>query len=493
MKMKTTIQISLWIAALALGACSDYLDLKPISDATTENSYQTASDAEAALVGVYDGFQMEYYVWDNIIFADVISDNHYAGGDNAEVYAVDDLNLAPTNSRIFNNWSQLYESIARANVVLQKVPLITDPKIDIDNRRNQILGEASFLRAYHYYNLVKLWGGVPIITTPVASTDPAVTQVKESTEAEVYAQIITDLEFAVANLPDLLAGDATVNKARATKGAANALLAKVYAQKPDRDYSKVLAYCNAVINSPAGYKLLTSYDFLFDGAHYNNEESILEIQYTGEKEGNFGPQLLLPPSLSGDTWRKFVTPSKDLVKAFDDEGDAVRKKATVLMEAAPWADEFWSLTVNGNVAFSYKWRSASGWASTNRQYIVRLADIILLKAEALNATGQTELARAEVNKIRSRVGLGDTPATDKNTMERAIEKERRLELAQEGQRWDDLKRYGRAVDVMKNLPEIDLRTGQVKDYHMDEHKLWLPIPQSERNRNQQLGQNTGYL
>jgi len=181
------------------------------------------------------------------------------------------------------------------------------------------------------------------------------------------------------------------------------------------------------------------------------------------------------------------------VKAFDDEGDVVRKNATVLMEAAPWADEFWSLAVNGNVAFAYKWRSANGWASTNRQYIVRLADIILLKAEALNATGQTELARAEVNKIRSRVGLGDTPAADASAMALAIEKERRLELAQEGQRWDDLKRYNRAVEVMTNLHEIDLRTGAVKDYHMEAHKQWLPIPQSERNRNQQLGQNTGYL
>lgn len=493
MKMKTTFHTTILAAALGLGACNDYLDLKPISDATTENAYKTASDAEAALVGVYDGFQMEYYVWDNIIFSDVLSDNHYAGGDNAEVYAVDDLNLSPSNSRIFNNWSQIYESISRANVVLQKVPDITDPKIDVDNRREQILGEASFLRAYHYYNLVKLWGGVPLITTPVASTDPSVTQVPQSTEAEVYAQIIADLEFAAANLPDRFSGDANVNKARATKGAANALLAKVHAQKPDRDYAKVLEYCNTVINSPAGYELLTDYNFLFDGAHYNNDESIIEVQYTGGQEANFGPQLLLPPSISGDTWRKFVTPSKDLVKAFDDEGDAVRKNATVLMESAPWADEFWSLAVNGNVAFAYKWRSANGWASTNRQYLLRLADIILLKAEALNATGQTELARAEVNKVRTRVGLGGTPAANKDEMALAIEKERRLELAQEGQRWDDLKRYNRAVEVMNDLQEIDLRTGVAKDYNMEAYKQWLPIPQSERNRNVQLGQNTGYL
>jgi hypothetical protein len=377
--------------------------------------------------------------------------------------------------------------------VLDKVPGITDPKLDVGNRKAQILGEASFLRAYHYYNLVKMWGGVPLIVKPVTSTDPSATQIPRSTEAEVYNQIITDLEFAVANLPDEFSGDASVNKARATKGAANAMLAKVYAQKPDRNYDKVLEYCNAVINSPAGYQLLPDYAHLFDGSHYNNDESIMEVQFIGGTEGNWGPGLLLPPSITGDSWRKFVTPSRDLVKAFDDEGDIVRKNASIIFENAPWVDEFWSLTVDGSVPFAYKWKSADGGKSTNRQYIVRLADIILLKAEALNKKGQTELARIEVDAIRERVGLGPTPATNAAEMDLAIEKERRLELTQEAQRWDDLKRYNRAIEVMNALNEIDLRTNTAKEYNMTGTKLVLPIPQAERNRNLQLGQNDGYF
>jgi starch-binding outer membrane protein, SusD/RagB family len=476
--------------ALVFTACDDFLELNPISDNTTANAYKTASDAEAALIGVYDSFQQEYYVWDNIIFNDVISDNYYAGGDDPNIYAVEDLNIVPTNPRLFSNWSQLYNAISKANIVMQKVPPISDPQLSTA-RRNQILGEASFLRAYHYYNLVKHWGGVPLVLE-TGSTDPAVVNKERSTAAEVYNQIVSDLEFAVANLPDSYSADANVNKARATKGAANALLAKVWAQRSDRDYNRVLQYANAVISSPAGYILLTDYNHLFDGNHYNNAESILEIQYIGGPEANWGPQLLLPPSVSGDSWRKFVTPSHNLVNAFDAEGDAIRKSASILFEEAPWADEFWSLQVNGDVPFAYKWKSASGWASTNRQYILRLADIVLLKAEALNELGQLEAARTELNLVRSRVNLSAATAANQAEMRLAIENERRLELAQEGQRWDDLKRYERAVTVMNNLVEIDLRTNAPKPYNMTEQKLLLPIPQSERNRNPNLGQNEGY-
>lgn len=490
MKLKI-FTVILGLAAI-LPSCDDYLDLKPISVLTTENAYTTAKDAEAALAGAYDSFAQEYYIWDNILFNDVISDNYYAGGDNPEIYAIEDLTITPTNARLFNNWSQIYNAIAKANLVLDKVPDIADPQLDANNRRNQILGEASFLRAYHYYQLAKMWGGVPLITAPVESTDPGETQVARATVDEVYAQIIADLEFAATNLPDAFSDDASVNKARATKGAANALLAKVYAQKPAPDYAKVLEYADAVINSPAGYALLDDFNHLWDGNHYNNAESIMEVQFVGGPEANWGPQLLLPPSLSGDTWRKFVVPSQDLVNAFNDEGDVERKNATILFETAPWSDEFWSVEVGGNIPFAYKWKSANGWASTNRQYLLRLGDIILLKAEALNELNRTEDARVEIDRIRDRAGLGATPATNQMEMRLAIANERRLELAQEAQRWDDLRRYGRAIEVMNSLNEIDLRTNTVKEYNMTATKLLLPIPQSERNRNPNLGQNEGY-
>lgn len=494
MKIKISKVIALLMAMVALTGCEDFLSLEPISTTTTENAYKTASDAEAALVGVYDSFSQDYYVYDNTIFSDVMSDNFYAGGDNPEITAFEDLNVRPDNSKLFGAWSSIYNAILKANTVLSKVPGIADVKLDNGNRRNQILGEASFLRAFHYYQLVKMFGGVPVIKNPTSSLDPAQTNVERNIEAEVYDFIIEDLEFAAENLPVTYGTDASINKGRATKGAAHALLAKVHAQKPKnvRDYATVLSYCNDVINSAAGYQLLANFDHLWDGAHYNNAESIMEVQFAGGNDNNWGPQMNLPPSVSGDVWRKFSTPSHDLVDAYDAEGDNIRKNASILFEEVNWIDEFWSPVSGGSVPFAYRWRSAAGWHSSNRQYIVRLADIILLKAEALNELDRLEEARTEINRVRSRVSLGVTPAANKAEMASAILNERRLELCQEAQRWDDLKRAEMAVTVMNDLVEMNLITGTPKTYSMTVEKQLLPIPQAERDRNIKLGQNPGY-
>jgi starch-binding outer membrane protein, SusD/RagB family len=156
-EMKTKSYIKLFVAAalaISLPSCDDFLELDPISSNTTANAFNTGSDAEAALIGAYDTFQQEYYIWDNVIFSDVISDNHYAGGDDPEIYAVENLNFSPTNSRLFRNWTQLYNGIMKANTVIQNVPRIPVSGSFNETRKNEILGEASFLRAYHYYNLV---------------------------------------------------------------------------------------------------------------------------------------------------------------------------------------------------------------------------------------------------------------------------------------------------------------------------------------------------
>jgi len=480
--------------AFGLFSCDDQLDLRPISQETTENAYSTGTQLEAALTGVYESFQSnDYYVWDKIIFQDVRSDNYYAGGDNPEIFEFDAVDVSTTNSRVFNAWSSIYNAISKANLVIERAPQIQEGITE--NQREEYIGQALFLRAYHYYNLVKNWGGVPLILETIKSTDPSEVRIPRNSAEEVYAQIIADLNGAELLLPDTYGNDASINKARATKGAANALLAKVHAQKPNSDYEAVLSHANAVINSPAGYELLDNYDQLFDGNNYNNKESILEIQYLGSDEGTWGPQMHLPPSISGDTWRKFVTPSKDLVEAYNEEGDEVRKNATILFEAVPWIDEYWGNEINSEVPFAYKWRNASGWASADNDYILRLADIILMKAEALNELGQLDAAAAEVNSIRERVDLPELTADDMQNGEalrRAILKERRLELAQEANRWDDLVRYDLMVQIMNNVDDVDLRNNQPVDYNVSETDALLPIPQNEINRNPQLEQNPGY-
>ena len=480
----------LFISIFAI-SCDDYLDLAPISEETSGNAYESASQIEAALVGAYESFQSsEYYVWDNVLFQDVRSDNCYAGGDNPEIFQLDFIDIEPTHSRLFTHWSNLYNAISKANLVLERVEGIVDPLLT-EERRNQIKGEAYFLRSYHYFTLVKLWGGIPLILNTITSTDAQSVNIPRATIEGVYIQITADLETAANLLPDTYGNDASINKARATAGAAHALAAKAYAQQPTPDYEAVLDHITAVENSDANYQLIP-YDQLFNGNNYNNAESIIEVQYLGGNEGNFGPQLLLPPSISGDTWRKFVTPSVDLINAFDSEGDNIRKNASILFEQVQWVDEFWGNAQGSSVPFSYKWKNANGFASADNTYLLRYGDIVLLKAEAYNELNQLGNAIIEVNRIRNRVSLPDLTMAQSNSQEAlrtTILKERRLELFQEGQRWDDLARYNMLVSTMNSLVEIDLRNGSPVNYNMTEAKKLLPIPQQEIDRNPALVQN----
>ncbi len=489
--MKKSIILLISCIAICFYSCDDYLDLTPISEETTANGYNTAGQIEAALVGTYESFQSsEYYVWDFVVFQDIRSDNCYAGGDNPEIFQVDFLEIESTHTRIFEHWSNIFNAILKANLVIDRVQVIDDPFLS-EERREQILGEALFLRAYHYFTLVKMYGGVPLLTEPVVSAEPEAVNIPRATVDEVYGQILLDLEEAVVLLPDVYGGDASINKGRATSGAANALAAKVHAQKPAPDYGAVLDHIRALEQSSAAYQLI-EFPRLFDGNNYNNAESILEVQYLGGDEGNFGPQLLLPPSISGDAWRKFATPSVDLVNAFDEENDEIRKNASIIFESVQWVDEFWGNSPGSSIPFGYKWKNASGFASADNTYLLRYGDLVLLKAEAFNELGELSQAVDEVNRIRNRVNLPDLTSeqsSSQEVMRNTILKERRLELFLEGHRWDDLVRYDKVVETMNNLVEIDLRTGQPFNYNMTPEKILLPIPQQELDRNPNLTPN----
>lgn len=487
--MKKTLLIIASFSLFSLTSCDDFLDLEPISEETSSNGYNTASQIEAALVGAYESFQSaEYYVWDNINYSDVRADNAYAGGDNPEIFAIDKLQITPTSGRLYKNWSNLYNAIAKANLVLAKVDGVNDVLLT-EERRQQIKGEALFLRSYHYFSLVKLWGDVPLVTAYTSSSDPSSLNVSRKPIDEVYDKIIEDLELAATLLPDTYAS-ANITKARATSGAAHALAAKAYAQRPTPNYQKVLDHINALESSAANYTLI-AYGELF-ATNYNNAESIIEVQYLGANEGNYGPQLLLPPSLTGDSWRKFVTPSKSVIAAFDEQGDVVRKNASIRFENAPWVDEYWNNAAGTSIPFSYKWKNASGFASSNRQYLLRYGDLVLLKAEAYNELNNIGAAATAVDLIRNRASLPNLTAAQKSSKEvlrQSILKERRLELFQEGHRWDDLVRYNQLVTTMNSLIEIDLRNGNPINYNMTQAKILLPIPQQELDRNPNLVQN----
>jgi len=490
MKIFKILSVLLIVGFLTQSCSEGFLDLEPISSSTTGNSFNTENDIEAALVAVYNSLHNEYYTWDNILMGDVRSDNCYAGPpDDVDIWAYDQLIITSNNSRIFNNWRDFYRGISRANMVLDKIEEISEIS---ESRKAEIIGEAKFLRAFYYFDLVKQYGGVPIVEH-TGTADPEKTQIPRNTVEEVYQFIINDLEASIAGLPNFYSEGMGVDKGRANKGAANALMAKVWAQHPAHDYAKVIQYADAVINSSVSYALLDDYTSLFNGNNYNNSESIFEAQYIGgTSQGNWGPQLFLPPSISGDGWRKYATPSKDLINAYTSELDLVRMNSNIIFERVPWVDEYYNANRQSiPVAFAFKQKYADGWNSGDQVYFLRLADILLLKAEAMAHLGQGDKGRSIVNLIRNRASLSDTTTSDAEMLD-AILFERRLELALESHRWDDLVRNGKIVETMNNLQELNLISNEYVDYNMNENKILLPIPLNEIDRNPSLVQNPGH-
>lgn len=473
-----------------MASCDDFLDIEPSSQSiAVDNSgtdsvyFKSASEVEAALAGAYSDFKNEYWQLDNMVNGDAQSDDAYAGGDNPDNFQIDEFKLVATNRNVSRDWAYLYSTIGKCNTVLNNLDAVTDPALTSD-RKEEIRGEAAFIRAYMYFQLVQLWGDVPLQLQEVKTISaelldeiyPIIFPAR-SPQAEVYAQIIADLETALTRVR-VTAPD----KGYATVGAVNAMLAKVYATQVPHDYNKVLQYCDAVIAGP--YSLLPSFDQLWLNANENSDESIYEINYSGgSADGNWGTKIF-----RGLDWKKFNLPSNDLVAAFDEEGDVIRKNAAIVFEdvTGKWSDEHWPQT---HYPFINKWRNFNEGSDQNYIFI-RLADILLLKAEALNETGDQAGAIEIVNQIRARVNLAPTTATSQADVRLAIEKERRLELAFEGHRWYDLKRTGRAIEVMNN-ETID-HTGNLVGYQLTTERLYWPIPQAELDKNSKLVQNEGY-
>jgi hypothetical protein len=490
-KMKTVYKLIAGLTILMLlASCEEFLDLQPQDSGYAVNTqgevvgsfYANASEAEAALSGLYSDFRNEYYELDYFVNGDAQSDDCYAGADNPANFQIDDYDIDATNSNVNRDWRYLYQMIGKANTIINNVDSVTDPALTTE-RKIEIKAEAQFIRAFNYFQLVQLWGDVPLqlleVKTVSAELLPVIFPIlfpPRSPKNEVYAQIILDLESALPHVKTT-----ALNKSYVTKGAVNAILAKVYATIEPHDYTKVLKYCNDVIAGP--YSLMPEFDQLWDNAHENSAEAIFEINYEGTNtSGNWGVSMFV-----GMDWKKFNIPSNDLVAAFDAENDQIRKNASIkfMDVTGKWSDVNWPQT---NYPFANKYRNNTSPSPQNYIFL-RLAEILLLKAEALNETGDLSGAATIVNQIRARVNLPPTTATDQAAMRLAIEKERRLELAFEGYRWYDLKRTGRAITVINAAKGS---SGQPFGYQLDENSLLWPIPQDEMDKNTKLLQNPGY-
>jgi len=481
LKMKKLIYLLVFPAFTALvTSCDNIIDKEPLSQVIDESADTTkaftAADAEAAMAAAYSGMktgQAELFMLDYYVNGDAQSDNAYAGADNPNNFQIDDYKISSTNNNVSRDWTYYYGMIALCNNVIEKAPTAVGLSAE---RRDEMVGEASFLRGFLYFGMVQLWGGVPIVTKPVPEITAAnfaevysLLYPDRKTEEEVYTQIINDLTTAVNQAP----ASYGPTKMRGAKAAAHAVLARVYATHKPIDWAKVNEHCDAVIAS--GFSLLPVYDQLWDGNHENSVESIFELDCTNwNTGGNWGSSMFV-----GTDWKKFNTPTHDLVNAFDAEGDVVRKNSSIkFQKVTSWTDAYWDIN---NFPFCNKMRNTTG---SQNQIFIRLADIYLLKAEALTELGQLDAvsgAQYYVNLVRNRVNLAPTTATTADALRDAIARERRLELAFEGHRWYDLKRTGKAVETMSAL-----------GYTINENRLLWPIPQGERDKNVNLDQNPGY-
>lgn len=484
-------------------SCSDWLEMEPVGEKFESNFYQTEEDIFQGLVAAYSLLQPKYYNnWSSYYFlsnfpsddAEVVGGG---SGDRPEYHAVSNFTMLPTNTAILELWRRGFFGVYRANLVI----LNANP--EASDKSKEYIAEAKFLRAYYYFELVRFFGDVPLITKQLVPDEYDQPRVAASL---VYNQIIKDLQEAI---PDLAVSPS--ENYRATKGAAQALLGKAYLymaspyyhQKYGFEKSRTEYYELAVeqfMDIYGLYQLEPIYDNIWRYEYEHGRESIFEIEYGNIARGgdwgngrvnggNIDVQMSGPRGISTDTLNAgwgFDMVSTDLIALYDAEGDVVRKYGTAYGEAfllsigatswdknegytgwfskkrAPWA----------HITFS----SSAEWNYETNERVIRYGDVLLMMAEAVlgSGTGNPDLY---FNEVRQRAGL--TPISGVTLDD--IKKERRLELAMEGFRYFDLVRWGDAPSVLGS-------SGFVEGIHEV-----FPIPQDEIiNSNYALKQNDGY-
>ncbi|MFK7936547.1 MAG: RagB/SusD family nutrient uptake outer membrane protein [Saprospiraceae bacterium] len=490
-------------ALIFSGSCSeDFLEKDPIVGVTDANFYQTEDDAIAAVNAAYAALQFEltpagHFRW---FWGDIMSDDSEKGGsginDGFALHQLENFQGITNSDMLASEWKANYQGIYRANVALEKVPEI---EMDIDVKE-RVLAEAKFLRAWYFYNLVTIFGGVPKADHVLA---PSEYNMPRNEASEIWDLVISDLTEAAAVLPKR-SEYPLADIGRATRGAANALLAKSYLWQ--ENWAAAQSALRTIINSNE-YRLVTDYGSIFTRDGENNVESIFEIQYMQNSGGNWGENNQNEGTLT-DVFQRargqfegfgFNIPTQDLVDAFSAEGfEDPRLQHTVFRVGDEMGDRgTFTLAATGS-DFSYHpkkyFTNKADEASFgdpnpnggNNDRVIRYADVLLMFAEASYHAGDEAGARDALNQVRARARKGnnailaDVTASGGALLE-AIYHERRVELAMEGHRFFDLVRTGRGEKELGAL-----------GYQDATHRLF-PIPDSQiQATNGAITQNPGY-
>jgi tetratricopeptide (TPR) repeat protein len=483
---------SLILFALLFIGCEGFLDKAPLDTINTANYPETEEDVITMVNGAYQPLQWPKLYNMRMWTSDIMAGNSIVGAgggsDGQETQDMANFVTATDNQGVLDLWRGPWPGILRCNLLLEQVP-----GLDIsENIKNRSLGEAYFLRAHYYFILVRYFGDVPLVLVPQEPGDDF--RPFRTDKAEVYEQIISDLENAIELLP-LKSSYAANDIGRASKGAASGILAKVYLTLGN--WSKVIELCESI--SSMGYDLNPNYADNFNPAAGNSIEALFEVQYASDGGYNFWSNenqaswtsTFMGPRGSGMVaggwgWNQ---PTQEFIDAYE-AGD-LRRDVTILYDGCP---EFNGMTYQSSYSFTgYNVRKFLVPTSISASYdnspmnfpVLRYADVLLMYAEALNESGRTAEAVTPLNRVRERAGLDNISGLSQADFREAVLNERRMELAFEGQRWFDLIRVDNGQYALDFLHSIGKSNATSKH-------LLFPVPQKERDVNPNLTQNTGY-
>ncbi len=456
-----TVQFLL-VAALATG-CTDFLDVHPVNDVDESQAITTPASARAAVAGMYDALQdFSYYGGELVFFGDLSGDDVQHVGTFTTYRQLDQNDITSDNGSVEGFWDGLYKAVGRANTVILRIPGV--PGLTA-GERDQMLGEAHFIRALTYHNLVKFWGdtapgglGVPIVLVPPTDIQ-STSLVTRATSGAVYAQILSDLTAAESLMTN------AKGPTRASIMAVRAIRARVFLYQ--KNWAGAETEAQAV--AAGGYTLDPDYGHLFTAGGDPTLEDVFRLSfdavdycwegyYYRHSDADFGGRME-------------IAPTDSLIVAYDPgyTGDPTTYNPVDLR--GQWNITFQDST-DAATGYGSKWPTGIGAEDI---HVIRLAEVLLIQAEAEARQNKLVEAEATLTPIRTRAGLA---AARVDLMSQAnailaILQERRLELAMEGDRWPDLVRTGRAVGLMSiaafqtrypiPLNELDVAPGLVQN------------------------------
>lgn len=459
----------IFLISFLLSSCAKQLDQIPSTSKVLDGFFSNQSEAEEYINSVYGALQRGGLYGQNVPFlGEMPSDNTWdqvPANDNGFPGQLDLFTTISTNDNLSQNWKDSYVAIQRANVVLNRIDSIT---YTTDALKESRKGAMKFIRALVYFNLVRTYGDVPLVTIETKDPNSYFGQGRTAADA-VYNQIIKDLTEAIAELP------ATSDKTGGVvKTAAEALLGKVYLTL--KKYQNAVDVLNDVVQSNM-HHLLPNINDVFDINNENNAEDIFSVQFASNVNGNSEGssfQQQTSPSGSINGAKGHDLPTTYLYNLYT---SADRRKG-VYIDVTP-----------GGVAYCKKYvaNPANPSDGGSNFVVLRYADVLLMLAEANNELNHPTDALTYLNQIRNRAGLDDFTATDKAIISTEVALQRQLELVLEGHRWFDLLRTGNAVQVMNNW-----FASQGQNITIDTHNLLMPVPQDQIDTDPSIKQNPGY-